>query len=151
MTHGQGVRRAYAAGMERVLIIDDNRDVRALLKTALTEAGYEAHAVAEGGAALAQQELASADLVVTDLYMPGMEGIETIAKLRKRYPRTKIIAMSGGSRFGTDRANTLAIALEIGADAILRKPFNPERLIAVVHRVLGHAPDGGLRPAGEPH
>jgi DNA-binding response OmpR family regulator len=123
--------------MNRILLIDDNPDLRVLLKEALEAAGYDVLAVAEGGAGIEALRRAAADVVVTDLYMPGMEGLETIAELRKRYPGCRIIAISGGSHVRGAGADHLAVAREIGADRVLRKPFDPARLIAAVREVLG--------------
>ncbi|MGQ0547703.1 MAG: response regulator transcription factor [Betaproteobacteria bacterium] len=124
--------------MHRILLVEDNPDLRVLLQDALEAAGYAVLAVPEGGAALEAQQRAAADLIVTDLFMPGMEGIETIAELRRQYPaRIKIIAISGGSRLRGEGADHLAVAREIGADGALKKPFKPEQLVEAVRQVLG--------------
>jgi len=120
-----------------VLLIEDNADIRAMLRRALEEAGFDVLAVPDGGAGLGAQRSEPARVVVTDLYMPGMEGIETIDALRHQYPDTRIVAISGGCSIGGVRADPLEVAREIGADAVLRKPFGADDLVAVIRRVLG--------------
>lgn len=122
--------------MRRILLIEDNPDARRLLQDALKAAGYDVEAVADGEAGIRAQMNAPADIVVTDLFMPNKEGLETIAELRKRTPRTKIIAISGGSRLRGAKTDHLETAREIGADAVLKKPFDPAQLIAVVRQIL---------------
>jgi len=123
--------------VERVLLIEDNREIRAMLKDWLEHAGFDVDAVPDGGAGFDALKKARADVVVTDLFMPGMEGIETIAALRRRHPETKIVAISGGSSFRPGKSDLLAVARAIGADAALKKPFDPDALVAVIRRVLG--------------
>jgi DNA-binding NarL/FixJ family response regulator len=74
-----------------------------------------------------------ADLVITDLYMPNQEGLETIGELRRRFPEVAIIAMSGKAAALT----MLSIAQKFGAIGILHKPFLTEELIAAVGKALG--------------
>jgi len=101
---------------QKVLVIEDNGDLRSMLRDALENAGFDVAVAADGVAGLALQKRRPVDVVVTDLLMPEKEGIETIAELRKEYPRTKIIAMSGHSRTrgGVDY---LCTARELGARA----------------------------------
>jgi DNA-binding NarL/FixJ family response regulator len=72
------------------------------------------------------------DLMITDLIMPDQEGVETITKLRREYPRLKIIAISGafGGRY-------LRVAELLGADTVLQKPFTPQVLLDTVRKLLG--------------
>ena len=74
-----------------------------------------------------------ADLVVTDLYMPGQEGLETIRELRTCFPEVAIIAMSGMAAAVT----MLSVAQKFGAVAVLHKPFAADELIAAVGKALG--------------
>lgn len=124
--------------MKRILLIEDNADVRTMLCDALKEAGYEVVAVADGNAGIEAQRRAPADVVVTDLFMPEKEGLETIAELRQGFPQTKIVAISGGSsRLRGRQADHLTTARELGADAVLKKPFDPEQLVALVRQLAG--------------
>jgi CheY-like chemotaxis protein len=123
--------------MARILLIEDNAVVRQLLHDMLTAAGYDVLAEADGNAAIEALRRITVDAVVTDIYMPGMDGLETIVEVRKRYPDLRIIAMSGGSsRVRGRQADHLMTAHEIGADAVLRKPFEPEELIGALQRLL---------------
>lgn len=132
--------------MQKILLIEDNADARRLLRDALEAAGYDVYAVADGEAGIQAQIRAPADVVVTDLFMPNKEGLETIAELRKRMPHTKIIAISGGSRLRGAQIDHLATAREIGADAVLKKPFDPAQLIAIVQQVLSPSPPARPHP-----
>ena len=119
--------------MPRILVVDDNDDIRSMLELLLRREGFDVAAARDGEEALALFAERPADIVVTDLFMPERDGIETIVALRERYPEAKIIAMSGWqSQRGPDY---LAVAREIGALATLRKPFEPRELLRVVRRV----------------
>jgi DNA-binding response OmpR family regulator len=118
----------------RVLIIDDNEDLTGSLKMCLEGEGFEVAVAANGEQALKHLERSAADVVVTDLFMPDKDGIETIMELRNRYPRCKIIAMSGWTSLqGSDY---LSVARELGALHTLTKPFDPSQLTRLL-RGLG--------------
>ncbi len=118
----------------KVLVIEDNEDMRAMLVYALKLNGFDSSGVADGQSALAALERAPSQAIVTDLFMPDKDGIETIEEVRRRFPQVKIIAMSGWqSAQGPDY---LEVAREIGAVHTLRKPFDPEELVAVLRKVL---------------
>jgi CheY-like chemotaxis protein len=119
---------------ERILVVDDNQDMCSFMQAALEGAGYEVQTAAEGAQAFARQRERPADLLITDIYMPGQEGIETIARFRAEFPPTRIIAMSGGG--GTGKHDFLSAAALIGVDATLRKPFTAQELLELVRRVL---------------
>ncbi|HXI36499.1 MAG TPA: response regulator [Burkholderiales bacterium] len=120
--------------MARILVIEDNEDMRTMLVFALRLSGFEVAGVADGLNAVAALERAPAEAIVTDLFMPDQDGIETIEEVRRRFPLVKIIAMSGWqSAQGPDY---LEVAREIGAVHTLRKPFDPEELVAVLRKVL---------------
>jgi CheY-like chemotaxis protein len=111
----------------RVLVIEDNREQRDFLRVALESAGHQVLTAAHGREALGYLNGQSVDVVLTDLFMPEMDGIELIAALRQRFPGIKVLAMSG--RAGVDY---LAVAKELGAARILRKPFGMEELLSAV-------------------
>jgi CheY-like chemotaxis protein len=117
-----------------ILIVDDNRDIRDFMQIALETAGYEVHTATEGGQALDMQRERSADLLITDIFMPGQEGMETIAGFKAEFPRTRIIAMSAGG--SASKLDALSAAALIGADATLRTPFTAEQLLALMDKVL---------------
>ena|SRR5687767_14998071 len=122
------------SGMAKILLIDDSEDLRAMLRDELIAAGYDVTAVADGIAGLAAVRKASVDIVVTDIFMPEKDGLETIVEMRRDFPRIKIIAISGGGRM--QRTDHLTVAHEIGADEVLRKPFEPAQLVGTIERLI---------------
>jgi CheY-like chemotaxis protein len=113
-----------------ILIVDDESNMRFLIRMTLESAGYEVVEAAHGAAGLERAKDSRPDLVVTDLMMPVMSGRELIQRLRAD-PETAsipIVVVSANSK-----------VVDIGADAVLRKPFDPEELVAVVRS----SADGG--------
>jgi PAS domain S-box-containing protein len=115
-----------------VLVADDEEGIRTLFQETLTEAGYEVLLASSGDEVMAMLNSRAVDLVVTDLVMPGQDGIDTIRALRREHPTVKTIAMSGA--FGGQFLKTAEL---LGADATLSKPVLPERLISKVAEVCG--------------
>lgn len=120
--------------MARVLVIDDDDLYRPMLRLSLEEMGHEVTEAVNGRAGLAAYRSAPAELVITDLVMPDMEGIETIIELRKLNPELKIIAISGGGR--GKAGDYLQLATKLGARFTLAKPFELEDFAAAVGGVL---------------
>ena len=118
--------------MARILVIDDDPDMRALLEQTLKSAGHEVALAADGRQGVDQYRANPADLVITDLYMPGQEGLETIIELRKRFPEAAIMAMSGRATAAT----MLSVAQKLGALEILQKPFDTGELLKAVGKAL---------------
>ena len=127
---------------QHILLVDDDEAVRSVLRRGLVRAGYEVREAGEGGAALKLLASAPADLVINDLVMPGMEGIEFIMALRKTNPKLPVIAMSGGGRIGGPD-NYLKIACACGAARILTKPFDLAQLVGLVQELIGPPPSAG--------
>ena len=115
------------ASRTRILVADDDRDMRAALQVALEVEGYEVEAVSDGESAMQAHAERPADVLVTDLYMPGRDGFETLQFFRARNPGMRIVVISGWQR--AQIADHLAVALHAGADAVLRKPFAPGELL----------------------
>jgi CheY-like chemotaxis protein len=113
--------------MTRILVADDDRDLRAALRAALEGEGYEVEAVANGERAIQAHEKRPADVLITDLFMPERDGLETLIYFRARNPRMRILVMSGWR--SAHKADHLAVALQAGADVILRKPFTSAELL----------------------
>ena len=105
----------------RVLLIDDEQMVRKIVRKMLERAGHEVIEAENGRLGLEQLGQGGFDLVITDIIMPEMEGVETVLSVREQHPSLKIIAMSGGGRTGN--MDFLATAQKLGAAAILNKPF----------------------------
>ena len=97
-----------------------------MLKLCLEAEGFEVDVAANGQVALELLQRRPADVVVTDLFMPDQDGIETILALRKRFPQVRIVAMSGWT--SSEGSDYLRVAREIGALKTLRKPFDPQEL-----------------------
>ncbi len=116
--------------MARILLVEDEDDLRAMIKGVLESEGYEVEEASSGTGALQSYAITPPDLIVTDLVMPGTEGIEMIMKLRKNHPNLKIIAMSGGEY--------LDLAAKLGAALTLRKPFSKETILNAVKEILAH-------------
>ncbi|MEJ2129648.1 MAG: response regulator [Woeseiaceae bacterium] len=131
--------------MSKVLIIDDEKDVRIVLKEVLQRAGYEAAVAADAREGLEKLEADGADLVITDVIMPGMDGVATVEKIRESYPGMPIIVISGGGNVapmeyepGAISTNAyLASATKAGADRTLTKPFERQELVKAVRDLLG--------------
>ena|SRR6266478_8882457 len=118
--------------MARILVIDDDPDMRAMLEQTLKLAGHDVALASDGKEGVEQYHAKPADLVVTDLYMPNQEGLETIMELRKRSPEVAIIAMSGRATAGP----MLSVAQKMGAVEVLQKPFVADELLMAVKRAL---------------
>jgi len=116
--------------MTRVLVVDDSADMRLSLQHLLRILGYEVETAADGNQALAKHRERAVSVVITDIFMAGKEGLETIAAFKREWPGVRIIAMSGGGERA--RRNYLDDALQIGADATLQKPFTLESLKSVL-------------------
>ena len=117
-------------------MIDDNEDLCVALQAVLERAGYGAAYEIDGERGLHRQRAERFDLVVTDIFMPGQEGLETIRQLHTEFPDVKIIAMSGGGDLGIG-GNYLEIAAHFGAVRTLRKPFESEVFLNAIRGVLG--------------
>jgi CheY-like chemotaxis protein len=107
--------------MARILLIDDDKALREVLRLSLEHLGHAVMEAQDGDEGLALYAKHGADIVLTDLIMPGREGLETIQELRRLYPSIKIIAMSGGGRVAAQ--DYLKVAAEFGAVRMLAKPF----------------------------
>lgn len=122
--------------MSRVIVIEDNDDLREIVQLILDGAGYRTEAVADGKSGIDAQRREPAALVITDIFMPEQDGIETIAALHAEFPDLKVIAVSGGGK-ASSADGYLRTALAIGADAVLSKPFDQHELLATVRDLLG--------------
>jgi len=125
--------------MARILVIDDEEDLRVLVRQALESDGHEVIPATNGAEGLALQRKRPADLVITDIFMPEADGIETIHEIKKDFPRVKVIAMSGGGRASSMLQSVLTTASALGIDAFLRKPFDFSTLLQSVRQVMGQS------------
>jgi len=114
----------------RVLILDDKVEMRETLQEVLRRTGYVAMGMS--GEAFRGEMAQNWDLLVTDLYMPGRDGLEIISELRRIDPYLKILAISGGS----GKQLMLKTAQTLGASKVLAKPFTPDEFLGAVQEVL---------------
>lgn len=120
--------------MARILLIDDEPDLLAAMSEALSNASHEVTAVNDGNHVVRGDTGVDFDLVITDIIMPGTEGIETLTYLHARNPKMKIIAISGGGSI--DASFHLRMAKRLGAFQTLGKPFTLRKLVDTVARTL---------------
>lgn len=123
-----------AMDMKSILVVDDDAAMQDIIKTALADK-YNINLASNGNEACALLLQQAHDLVITDLVMPGMNGIDLLMEIQKTAPRQKIIAMSGGGGI-TGRFDYLPVAQLLGAEKILRKPFTLSELRTAVEKVL---------------
>lgn len=130
--------------MASILVVDDEPDVAEAIQSVLEHAGFTvvtANSAQRGLAAIEQQNF---DVVVTDIIMPKVNGLELIRRLRTGHPRIRVIAISGGGSFGPlslkpEAISThafIAAARDAGAEEVLTKPFDMDDLLAAVRRHL---------------
>jgi CheY-like chemotaxis protein len=131
--------------MHQVLVIDDDVDVRDAIRRVLERAGYGVRTSADAMEAVAELNREPVHVVITDIIMPKLNGVEAIRSILKDFPDVRIIAISGGGNFGIDsyKPNAitttayLAAAERAGAHYVLSKPFESAELVHAVERVLG--------------
>ena len=126
--------------MATILVVDDDQQVRLLLSSFLgTELGHDVVFATDGTSGAAGYARFEPDLVVTDLVMPHLSGVQLIKHLVHTYPGSKVIAISGKG------LEELAKAKAAGAVAVLEKPLDRDRLALVIDKALGGEPDAWTR------
>lgn len=120
--------------MGSILIIEDDNEIRNMLKIMVQRAGFSVQTARNGLEGVKTFRRAPSDVVITDIVMPEKEGLETILELREDYPEVKIIAISGGGRH--DAKNYLQSAKDFGADYIFHKPFSQKEIITAIKDLL---------------
>ena len=121
----------------KILVVDDNVDLLALLTEFLTGCGFNVVSCDSGSAALTQFFDFLPDIVLTDVVMPGFDGLELLLKLRVINPDVRVIVMSGGNRGHAD--TYLHMAEKLGANAILNKPFELSDLLVQLKKLEADA------------
>ncbi len=124
--------------MTRVLVIDDNDDFCKLALRWFQIHGIEAEGASNGAKGLELQRARPATVIITDIFMPEKDGIETIRELLREFPKAKIIAMTGHESL----TNYDAFAREIGAARTFKKPFKLDDLLAAVNELSRENSDG---------
>ena len=135
--------------MQRILVIDDELDVRDAIKRVLERAGYEVHTAESALEGITVMQSLETDVVITDIIMPKVNGVEAITLIRQKFPQVRIVAISGGGNFGLTAYQPnaitttayLAAAQKAGANLVLTKPFESRDLVQAVQNValVGHA------------
>ena len=126
--------------MMRILVVDDDEFVRLMLRFTLTDAGYEVQEASNGREALKAYADHPADVVILDILMPEMEGLETIQRLKQSDPDVKIIAVSGGGR--PEAVEHLRLAESLGTVRTFYKPLDNGKLHAALRDLLGDEEQG---------
>jgi DNA-binding response OmpR family regulator len=130
----------------KILVIDDDPLIRSLIARVLCDEGYESLVAVNGRQGLKIFDTERPDLIITDIIMPDMEGIETIRELRAINPDVRIIAISGGGRIGN--VDYLSMAAKFGAREVICKPFELSELTASVERCLAPRAEYGTQRPG---
>lgn len=121
-------------GAPRILLVDDDEVLRMVQSHFLRRFGYRVDAAADGVGAIQHLNAQPADLVITDMVMPGTDGVQLIQHLRREHPSVKIVAISGGGPM-TPQLMT-DIARMLGANVTLMKPFTLVALLQAVRSLL---------------
>lgn len=122
--------------MQRILVIEDDGPSREVIARTLSGAGYEVLQATDGSEGLLLWQRERPDLIVTDLHMPNVDGLEAIMALRTWGVTIPIIAVSGGDTHASFLA--LECANDLGATSVIQKPFDPRALAALVDTALTH-------------
>ena len=124
--------------MARILVIDDQEPIRRVVRRALENEGHQVLDASDGEMGIAILRKHSADVVITDIFMPGQDGILTLRQIRKQFPKVKVIVISGGDSSGL--LDLRKDAELLGAVKSLPKPFDAREILAAVAEVLGPRP-----------
>lgn len=127
------------AASKTALLVEDDPSLLDMLCQTLQRAGFTVVTAVHGADALTQMRTLDADIVVTDILMPVMDGFELIRTLRAKWPQLPIVAMSGIE----DTPNFRNLALKFGAKAALSKPVNRAHLVEVMRDVMQHDSQSG--------
>src|SRR5712691_6072098 len=119
--------------MPRILIVDDEPGIRQSLKGVFEDEGFTTEAVASGEECLKRIEETSYDLVFLDIWLPGVDGLETLGKLREKSPQTRVIMISGHATI-----STAVSATKLGAYDFIEKPLSLEHTLLTVRNALSH-------------
>ena len=131
--------------MPTVLVVDDDPSLRSAMRRQPNSAGYDVLEASDGEEAMGALAEHRVDLLLVDIFMPEVDGMELTIRVLRQMPDARIIAMSGGGT--VDKHDALDIARRVGAIGTLTKPFTMEELLEAVRGVLGEGPStAGRRP-----
>ena len=114
-----------------ILVVDDEKSIQQSLEGILTDEGFDVHSESSGARALERIDEVMPDLILLDIWMPGMDGIETLIKMKETYPNLKVIMMSG---HGT--IETAVKATKLGAYDFIEKPLSLEKVLLSINNAL---------------
>ena len=124
--------------MTNILVVDDDEQIRSLLRTAFEGKGFDVQEAGNGIEALQILEVSEPAAAIIDIVMPGMEGMETIRRIRASHPQLRIVALSGGGNMGF--VDYLKYAKQLGADEAFSKPVVLKELVARVTELVNEGP-----------
>lgn len=120
--------------MARILVIDDQEPIRSIVRRALEQAGHDVLDASDGGMGMKLLAGHAVDVVISDIFMPGQDGIVTLRQIRKQFPAVKVIVISGGDSRGI--LDLRRDAELLGAVKSLPKPFTAREIVDLVNSVL---------------
>jgi len=127
-------KSAQDANMNKILVIEDDESMLKSIRRALVLEGYHVLGAENGLVAIHLLQDNPVDLVITDIFMPYKDGIDTVMDIKSKFPAIKIIVISGGGSI--DGVDFLDLAEKVGADCSFQKPFDPQDLVSAVHELL---------------
>jgi len=117
--------------MVRIMVIDDDEEMRSLLKDFFDEEGFETESASNGADALRKLTKDHFDLIITDIRMPNLTGLDILARIKRLKPQTPVIVITA---FGSDQVYRKS--LERGATAFLEKPVHFDQLRMLIHETV---------------
>ena len=131
--------------MAKILVIDDEKDIRTVLRQVLELEGHAVSVAADGREGLALLEREGADVVITDIIMPGIDGVATLQRIKESHPNLPVIVISGGGNVAPmsyepgaiSTSAFLASAQKAGADVTLTKPFDRSEILGAIDKFVG--------------
>jgi len=117
---------------KHVLVVEDSAPIRSLVRGSLEFGGYRVSTASSMEDAFKNVDIAHVDVVLCDVFMPGMGGLKGMRTIKKVWPKVPIIAMSAGVESFVSEADALNAARNLGADAQIRKPFTNDDLLEIV-------------------
>ena len=134
--------------MAKILVIDDEEDIRIVLRQVLELEGHAVSVAADGREGLALLEREGADVVITDIIMPGIDGVATLQRIKESHPNLPVIVISGGGNVAPmsyepgaiSTSAFLASAQQAGADFTLTKPFDRSEILGAIDKLIASDP-----------
>ena len=122
--------------MTKILIIDDDELIRKSVSKVLELVPYDVHAVCDGDLAMEYLDNEKVDIVITDIFLPKKDGFQIMEEIHSKYPRVKIIAMTGGVDRLFDPDTALDVAERVGAHCMIRKPCRGKEILQAVKELI---------------